>query len=131
MYSYRKVSDNNHQGEKDNKEGNTVCSDTGKVFRVKVETLDKKYAGCTKTCNVRLLCIPKVVPHIEEKPPTPILKKTCRINYIKRKAEINDIIYKEEWKEDLLDKIDRYLIRVVLSVLRSDKKCTVEFILNG
>jgi hypothetical protein len=42
-----------------------------------------------------------------------------------------DIIYKEEWKEDLLDKIDRYLIRVVLSVLRSDKKCTVEFILNG
>jgi hypothetical protein len=102
--SYRKVSDNNHQGEKDNKEGNTVCSDTGKVFRVKVETLDKKYAGCTKTCNVRLLCIPKVVPHIEEKPPTPILKKTCRINYIKRKAEINDIIYKEEWKEDLGNK---------------------------
>jgi hypothetical protein len=47
------------------------------------------------------------------------------------KEEIKNIKYTEEWKEDVLDKIDRYLIRVVPSVLRSEKKCTVEFILNG
>jgi hypothetical protein len=137
-YRYRKVVENSTDNVKENEIEDTVCNDTesirktrsGKVFKVKVDTLDKKYVECTKACNVRLLCIPKVVPHIEEKPPIPILKKRCRINHLMSKEKVKDITYIEEWKEDILEKLDRYLIRVVPSVLRSEKKCTVEFILN-
>jgi phosphoribosylformylglycinamidine (FGAM) synthase PurS component len=138
-YRYRKVPEGVSDTKTSDTVEDTVYSDTdstrktrsGKVFKVKVDTLDKKYAETVKACSVRLLCIPKVVPPMEEKPPIPILKKKCRINHIMSKEEIKNIKYTEEWKEDVLEKIDRYLIRVVPSVLRSEKKCTVEFILNG
>jgi hypothetical protein len=134
-YRYRKVAESSNDNENEKEVENTVCNNTestrktrsGKVFKVKIDTLDKKYAAC----NVRLLCIPKVVPNVEEKPPIPILKKRCRENHIMSEDKIKDITYIEEWKEDLLEKLDRYRIRVVPSVLRSEKKCTVEFILNG
>jgi hypothetical protein len=138
-YRYRKVPEGVSDTKTSDTVEDTVYSDTdstrktrsGKVFKVKVDTLDKKYAETVKACSVRLLCIPKVVPPMEEKPPIPILKKKCRINHIMSKEEIKNIKYTEEWKEDVLEKIDRYLIRVVPSVLRSERKCTVEFILNG
>jgi hypothetical protein len=46
---------------------------SGKVFKIRVNTLSSKYIDEIKRGTVRMLCVPRVLPEIDRKPAIPIL----------------------------------------------------------
>jgi hypothetical protein len=104
---------------------------SGKVFKIKVNTLSSKYIDEVERGTVRMLCVPRVLPEIDKKPAIPILRKRCKVNFLRSRKDEKCSSYIEDWKEHTLEKIDNYRIKVIPSAFKSGNRCTVELILNG
>jgi hypothetical protein len=96
-----------------------------------VNTLSSKYIDEIERGTVRMLCVPRVLPEIDKKPAIPILRKRCKVNYLRSRKDEKCSSYIENWKEHTLEKIDNYRIKVIPSAFKSGNRCTVELILNG
>jgi hypothetical protein len=138
-YRYRKVSESADNDTARVSDKSEESSDTemirktrsGKVFKIKVNTLSSKYIDEIERGTVRMLCVPRVLPEIDKKPAIPILRKRCKVNYLRSRKDEKCSSYIEDWKEHTLEKIDNYRIKVIPSAFKSGNRCTVELILNG
>jgi hypothetical protein len=104
---------------------------TGRVYKIDIKKLPEKYSKIVSACTVRMAVIPKVIPSTDAKPLIPILKKRSETKFIRNKNEIKKVVFEDRWSEDSLNRVYNYTIPNKHSVIRSEKECTKEFILDG
>ena len=106
---------------------------SGKIFNVKLDSLPEKYKGIVRLCTKRWICIPKVpqkIYTVELKSCLRRRKYAEKVRFPERDPIFKDgvYVYKDELREDRLERIKRFRDKLNSTGLNSSRKCTQEIV---